>query len=160
MDIFNGTDDEDKKHQVLKFLSLKEMTTKEKLKENENILSYISFIAIGFLFVSLGSVITFKEIIENFNEIMIIFVLSTIIRFVVFTPLIFTKTINFKDNVILTFAGIKGGLSILMVHLIPETFKYKHQIEVVVFGQILLSTLIYVFLLLYFIPKFYKENKI
>jgi CPA1 family monovalent cation:H+ antiporter len=150
--------EENKIHKVLKFLPLKEITTKEKLKENENILNYISFIAIGVLFVSLGSVITFKEIISNFNEIMVVFLITTIIRFIVFTPMVMTKSINLKDNIVLTFAGIKGGLAILLVHLIPETFKYKHHIEVVVFGQILLSTLIYVFLLLYLIPKIYKKN--
>jgi monovalent cation:H+ antiporter, CPA1 family len=149
-----------KEHKMLNIVRLKEITTLEKLKENESILSYISFIAIGVLFVSLGAVITFQQIAENFSEILIIFLVTTMIRFVVFTPMIITKLINLKDNLILTFAGIKGGLAILLVHMIPETFKYKEHIEVVVFGQILLSTLIYVFLLLYFIPRFYKNEEI
>lgn len=142
------------------FIKLKHriITTQEKLMENEKIIEYISFIAVALLFASLGVVIEVHELIGAWREILIVFALTTAIRFTMFTPLIATKTISFKDNFILTFGGVKGGLAVLMVHMIPATFVYKSDIEVIVFGQIVLSTFLYVGMLLFLIPRFYKED--
>ena len=53
---------------------------------------------------------------------------------------------DFNWSVVLTFGGIKGALGILMVHAIPNTFQYKEMFEAVIFGNILLSTYIYIVL--------------
>lgn len=43
----------------------------------------------------------------------------------------------------LTFAGIKGGLSIVMLTMIPASFEYLEMFKAVVIGVIMLSTFIY-----------------
>lgn len=143
------------------FLKLRNrvITTKEKLMENEKIIEYISFIAVAVLFASLGMIIDVTDLLDSWKEILIVFGITTVIRYVMFTPMIATKTISFKDSFILTFGGVKGGLAVLMVHMIPATFVYKSDIEVLVFGQIVLSTFLYVCMLLILIPKFYKKEK-
>ena len=134
------------------------LTTIEKLEENENIIFVISLVAISVLFVSLGSVISFKEIINNYKEIFIIFIVLTFVRFIVLTPMVITKKINMKDISTMTLAGIKGGVSILMVHMIPDTYIYKHHIEIIVYGLVLTTILINSTLLLLLIPKLYKNE--
>lgn len=134
------------------------MTTYVRLSDNEKLISQLAFLATAVLFVSLGSVIEFHEIVENFELILIVFGVTTVIRYSTFIPMILTKTIKTKDSVILALGGIKGGLAVLLVHMIPANYEYKHLIEVVIFGQILLSTFVYVPLMMYFIPKFYKED--
>lgn len=135
------------------------ITTKEKLMQNEKIIEYISFIAVAILFASLGMSIHIADLLTAWKEILIVFGITTVIRFSMFMPMIATKTIEFKDSFILTFGGVKGGLAVLMVHMIPATFAYKADIEVLVFGQIVLSTFLYVAMLLILIPKFYKAEK-
>ena len=134
------------------------MTTYVRLSDNEKLISQLAFLATAVLFVSLGSVIEFHEIVENFELILIVFGVTTVIRYSTFIPMILTKTINTKDSAILALGGIKGGLAVLLVHMIPANYEYKHLVEVVIFGQILLSTFVYVPLMMYFIPKFYKGN--
>jgi CPA1 family monovalent cation:H+ antiporter len=49
---------------------------------------------------------------------------------------------------VLTFAGIKGGLSIVMLTMIPASFEHLEMFKAVVIGVIMLSTFIYSGLLL------------
>jgi CPA1 family monovalent cation:H+ antiporter len=51
--------------------------------------------------------------------------------------------INFRWWGVLTFAGIKGGLSIVMITMIPASFEYLEMFKAVVIGVIMLSTFIY-----------------
>jgi CPA1 family monovalent cation:H+ antiporter len=144
-----------------KYIILKQRlaTTKERLLENEKIIEYVSFIAVAVLFASLGSVISISELLIGWKEILIVFFVTTLIRCFTFVPMVLTKTINLKDTFILTFGGVKGGLAVLLLYTVPTSFEFKEDLQVIVFGQIVLSTFIYVGLLLILIPKFYKEVK-
>ena len=51
--------------------------------------------------------------------------------------------INFRWWGVLTFAGIKGGLSIVMLTMIPASFEYLEMFKAVVIGVIVLSTFTY-----------------
>lgn len=133
-------------------------TTKERLLDNEKLITQLSFIATAVLFISLGSIIHINSVIENISLILIVFAVTTVIRFIMFMYIPIVGIGAIKDAVILTLGGIKGGLAILMVHMIPSSYEYKELIEVVVFGQILLSTFIYVPVMMYLIPKFYSTK--
>jgi len=61
--------------------------------------------------------------------------------------------INFRWWGVLTFAGIKGGLSIVMLTMIPASFPHLEMFKAVVIGVILLSTFIYSLILLVIIGK-------
>jgi len=140
-------------------------TTKERMKENEKIIEYISLIAISVLFVSMGANINLKMLFENWQIISIVFLLTTIIRFISMYGTKFVmekdkKKISFKDAVIMTLGGSKGGLAVLMVHFIPETVTWKKELEIIIFGQVLLSIFVYIPILMFLMPLFYKkENK-
>ena len=60
-------------------------------------------------------------------------------------------TVSFRWWGVLTFAGIKGGLSIVMLSMIPPTFQHLEMFKAVVIGVVLLSTFIYSSVLLLFI---------
>lgn len=61
--------------------------------------------------------------------------------------------INLRWWSVLTFAGIKGGLSIVMLTMIPKDFKYLEMFQAVVIGTIILSTLVYTIGLMLVISK-------
>ena len=62
-------------------------------------------------------------------------------------------SINFRWWGILTFAGIKGGLSVVMLMMIPPSFEHLQMFQAVVIGVILLSTFIYSAILITIITK-------
>jgi CPA1 family monovalent cation:H+ antiporter len=51
--------------------------------------------------------------------------------------------VSFRWWCVLTFAGIKGGLSIVMLTMIPATFEYLEMFKAVVIGVIMFSTFTY-----------------
>ncbi|MDX1796561.1 MAG: hypothetical protein R3219_07530, partial [Hydrogenovibrio sp.] len=53
------------------------------------------------------------------------------------------ESVSFDWWVVLTFAGVKGGLSILMVHMLPNDFAYKELFEAIIIGNIILTTFVY-----------------
>jgi CPA1 family monovalent cation:H+ antiporter len=48
---------------------------------------------------------------------------------------------------VLLFAGIKGGLSIVMLQMLPHGFEHKEMFDAIVIGVILLSTVVYALVL-------------
>jgi CPA1 family monovalent cation:H+ antiporter len=56
--------------------------------------------------------------------------------------------VSFRWWGVLTFAGIKGGLSIVMLTMIPASFEHLEMFKAVVIGIIMLSTFIYSAILL------------
>ncbi len=54
-------------------------------------------------------------------------------------------------------AGVKGGISILMLHMLPRGFEHRELFEAVIIGQILLSTFIYPIILMGVIKLFSQK---
>lgn len=111
---------------------------------------FASMFASAALFVSIAGIANFQMIWEYKYEILGVFVASTLIRGM--TMLKFAVVSNNVDQMqsikkhwlaVLTFAGSKGALSILMVHMLPNSFKYKYLFENIVVGNIILSTFVY-----------------
>ena len=48
---------------------------------------------------------------------------------------------------VLLFAGIKGGLSIVMLQMLPKGFEHQEMFNAMVIGVILLSTFVYALVL-------------
>ena len=70
--------------------------------------------------------------------------------------------VNFRWWGVLTFAGIKGGLSIVMLMMIPAGFEHIELFTAVVIGVIMLSTFIYSAILIAIIGKnaeIFKQEK-
>jgi len=56
--------------------------------------------------------------------------------------------VNFRWWGVLTFAGIKGGLSVVMLMMIPASFEHLEMFKAIVVGVIMLSTFIYSLILI------------
>jgi CPA1 family monovalent cation:H+ antiporter len=119
-------------------------------KQNLNYIAVLALIANTFLFVSMASIVNINLLIHYYKEIILMFLVTTIIRAIMIGSFAFISNmtkkmtdINFRWWSVLLFAGIKGGLSIVMIQMLPEDFEYREMFEAIVIGVILLSTFIY-----------------
>ncbi len=140
------------------------ITTQARLDENLQIISFFALFANAVLFFTLAEIIEIDKLLLYSKEILILFAVTTLIRALMMFNFSFIskrsrhiKDINYRWWSILTFAGIKGGLSMIMVHALPDTFIYKEMFTQVVMGVIILSIFVYAFALL-FIIKWYEQK--
>lgn len=134
---------------------------------HEMVINFIRFLAslgVVYLFVSLAQIVNFESISKYSKEIIVLFLGMTAIRAVMMFKFGYISNltdkmqdINLRWWGVLTFAGVKGGLSILMIHMIPETFAHKEMYESIILGNIILSTFIYPILLILIVSK--NKNK-
>lgn len=129
------------------------------LRTQEDI-QLLALVANTILFVAMAEIVDLSQLLHYGKEIMIMFVATTVIRaammakFAIITNQTDRMTnINFRWWGVLTFAGIKGGLSIVMLSMIPESFPHLDMFKAVVIGVIILSTFVYVLILLLLIGK-------
>lgn len=127
----------------------------EYMKSQKDIVLFLSVITMFvnvFLFVSLAKLINFENLIKYSEEIITVFALTTIIRMLMMGKFCIIKSLTGKRKVdlkawfVLTFAGIKGGLSIVMLHWLKAkvpNFEHFDMYVAIVTGVILLSMFIY-----------------
>ena len=143
-------------------------TNKENHRSILSNIEFLSMFASTALFASMASLVNVDILFASWKEILIIFGLSTAIRAVMMLKFAVVHN-NFTGSSmirgrwwsVLTFAGSKGALSILMVHMIPDSFVHKTLFEQIIIGNILLSTIVYGIILgiiiVMFKEKFEKE---
>lgn len=148
-----------------------DITNSNRHKDVGDILEILALIINGVLFVSLANLINIDLLLKYKYEILSIFGITILTRFLILGKFMlasrFTKkipTISFNWFVVLNLAGIKGGLSIVMLHMLAITipnFEHLELFTAIVSGVIILSILIYIPLLIIFITfnkkKFEKE---
>ena len=110
----------------------------------------LAMVANTILFVAMAEMIDPALLWKYRIEILVMFLATTVIRgaMIGLFAWVSNRTVRMVDiNVrwwgVLTFAGIKGGLSIVMLTMIPPTFEYLEMFKAVVIGVIMLSTFIY-----------------
>ena len=152
------------KKNLFKFLK-KEVSTKTKQNEINNTLDIFSTFAVILVYVVMANTIDINNLIYYWKEILIMFLATTFIRMIVMAKFVFigksTKAIDYvgiNGWVILTLAGIKGSLSIIMLHALPKDFEFYTLFESVTIGVILLSTFIYGFTLLFYMLNQEKKR--
>ncbi len=127
-----------------------DITEIEQHKLNMQYISVLALLANAFLFISMASIVHIDLLIKYGREIFWMFVVTTLIR--AFMMALFALLSNKREEMtdisfrwwsVLLFAGIKGGLSIVMLQMLPENFAHKEMFEAIVVGVILLSTLLY-----------------
>jgi len=131
-----------------------DITDIERHNQNLNYVGVLALLANAFLFISMASIVHIDVLLEYQSEILWMFLVTTLIRaFMMGTFALLSNSnkkmtnINFRWWSVLLFAGIKGGLSIVMLQMLPEGFAHKELFEAIVVGVILLSTIIYAFTL-------------
>jgi len=118
--------------------------------QNQNNIALLAMFGNTILFILLGQILNIELLLKYWKEIITMFLVTTIIRSIVMGKFAFlsTKTskltnVNMRWWSILLFSGIKGGLSIVMLQMIPDTFIYKEMFKAIVIGVILLSIILY-----------------
>ncbi|NWF36211.1 cation:proton antiporter [Mariprofundus sp. KV] len=120
----------------------------------------LAIVANTMLFIAMAEMIDMDLLLKYKTEIMVMFLATTVIRAAMMAKFAFITNrtdkmtnVNFRWWGVLTFAGIKGGLSIVMLMMIPSTFEHMEMFTAIVVGVIMLSTFIYSFILLGIIGK-------
>jgi len=115
----------------------------------------LSIVANTILFVAMAEIINLDLLWQYKKEILIMFLATTVIRAAMMAKFaILTNQTNKMTNVnfrwwgVLTFAGIKGGLSVVMLMMIPASFEHLEMFKAIVVGVVMLSTFIYSFILI------------
>jgi Na+:H+ antiporter len=110
----------------------------------------LALVANTILFVAMAEMIDPGLLWEYRVEILAMFLATTLIRGAMMGLFAWltNKTdkmadVNFRWWGVLTFAGIKGGLSIVMLTMIPASFEYLEMFKAVVVGVVVLSTFTY-----------------
>jgi CPA1 family monovalent cation:H+ antiporter len=110
----------------------------------------LAMVANTILFIAMAEMIDMHLLWKYKVEILVMFFASTLIRGLMLALFAWISNqtvkmadINFRWWGVLTFAGIKGGLSIVMLTMIPSSFEYLEMFKAVVIGVIMLSTFIY-----------------
>ena len=110
----------------------------------------LAMVANTILFVAMAEMIDMNLLWKFRVEILVMFLATTLIRAAMMGLFAWltNKTdkmvdVNFRWWGVLTFAGIKGGLSIVMLTMIPASFEYLEMFKAVVIGVIVLSTFTY-----------------
>ena len=126
----------------------------ERHKQNLNYVAVLALLANTFLFMSMASIVHIDLLLKYQTEILLMFAITTVIRAFMMGTFAFVSNSTQKMTDIgvrwwsvLFFAGIKGGLSIVMLQMLPNGFEHKEMFDAIVIGVILLSTFIYAFVL-------------
>jgi len=139
------------------------------LRTREDI-QLLAMVANTLLFVAMAEIVNLDLLWQYKKEILVMFLATTVIRalmmakFAIITNQTDKMTnVNFRWWGVLTFAGIKGGLSIVMLTMIPPSFPHLEMFQAVVIGVVMLSTFIYSLILLAVIRSnadiFLREKK-
>jgi len=140
-------------------------TTNERLAYIYEMAKEFGYIAAVLIFFVLAEMVDLDRLWYYRNEILLMFGVTTLIRALSMAKFaFFGKTIDSIKPVgkegwfILTFSGMKGALSIILVHMIPSSYAYKALFESVTIGVVVLSIFLYgTTLWVYF--TFFKQEK-
>ena len=154
------TKDEDLESSLMTLIHKVPALTKKDFREYKKESEFIGIFANAIVFMILANMIDINSLLAYTEEILIVFLLTTTIRFGVINGLMFKFDLPKRWARALTYAGTKGALAIIMVHSIPTNFIYRDMFEAIVVGNVLLTTFIYTILLMRHISKYEGEYKI
>jgi CPA1 family monovalent cation:H+ antiporter len=159
-------DESKKSKSFLRALNRIKSTSKERLEYIYEMAKEFGYIASVVIFFALAEMVNLKELWHYKYEILVMFVVTTIIRALSMAKfaLIGSKSqhiapVGLEGWFILTFSGMKGALSIILVHLIPDSFEYKEMFEAVTVGVVVLSIFLYGITLWTYFTFFKKEKE-
>jgi len=145
-----------------------ETTTYERLEYIYEMAKEFGYIAAVMIFFVLAEMVDFHLLWEYRVEILTMFVATTLIRAISMAKFAFfgsvkslhsIKPVGLEGWFILTFSGMKGALSIILVHMIPDSFAHKELFEAVTIGVVVLSIFVYGTTLWTYFTFFKKEEE-
>lgn len=152
---------------VIRVLLLRVKATIEErnrhLRTKEDV-QLLALVANTILFIAMAEMIDINLLWKYRVEIIAMFLATTVIRAVMIWLFAWVANrtdkmanVNVRWGGVLTFAGIKGGLSIVMLTMIPTSFVHLEMFKAVVIGVIMLSTFLYSGALLLMITHYKSE---
>jgi len=157
-----------KKRSFLRKMRLESIcaTTNERLEYIYEMAKEFGYIAAVMIFFVLAEMVNVDTLWNYRFEILLMFGITTLIRALSMAKFaFFGKTINsikpvgFEGWFILTFSGMKGALSIILVHMIPASYEHKELFEAVTTGVVILSIFVYGTTLWTYFTFFKKEEE-
>lgn len=134
-------------HAIIKFLN-KKSSSESSFRAYKKESYYLGLFANAVIFISIANVIDLELLWHYKFEIMVVFAVTTVIRYLVMLPLIRFKHLSATWINILTLSGMKGGLALIMIVALPDTFVYKEMFLAIVLGVIILSIFVYTLILM------------
>jgi CPA1 family monovalent cation:H+ antiporter len=141
-------------------------TTKERLEYIYEMAKEFGYIAAVMIFFVLAEMVSLEKLWEYKAEILIMFGITTFIRAISMAKFAFIgdkvkhiAPVGLEGWFILTFSGMKGALSIILVHMIPDSFAHKEFFEVVTVGVVMMSIFVYGTILWTYFTFFKKEEE-
>lgn len=141
-------------------------TTKERLEYIYEMAKEFGYIAAVMIFFVLAEMADFEKLWAYKTEIFAMFIITTLIRGISMAKFAFIgdkvkpiAPVGKEGWFILTFSGMKGALSIILVHMIPAGFEYKELFEAVTVGVVGLSIFVYGTTLWAYFTFFKKEEE-
>jgi len=121
-------------------------TTEQRLEYIFEMAKEFGYLATVMIFFTLAEMVDYEQLWHYRYEILAMFAATTLIRalsmakFALFGHRFnLIKPVGFEGWFILTFSGMKGALSIILVHMIPDSFAHKALFESVTIGVVMLS---------------------
>ncbi|MEN8726582.1 MAG: cation:proton antiporter [Sulfurovum sp.] len=141
-------------------------TTTKRMEYIYEMTKEFGYIAAVMIFFVLAEMVSLEKFWEYKVEILTMFIITTMIRAISMAKFAFwgskleqIKPVGFEGWFILTFSGMKGALSIILVHMIPSSFEYKELFEVVTTGVVMMSIFVYGTTLWAYFTFFKKEEE-
>lgn len=104
---------------------------------------YVGIFANAVLFILIAQLLDEHLLLRYWKEITIVFLITTLLRFMLTGSLALICHYPFRWVNALTFAGMKGGLAIIMIHSLPDDLAHKEMLEAIVLGVVIASIFIY-----------------
>ena len=142
---------------LIQLLNKVPSVTKKGFREYKKESEFIGIFANAIVFTILANIIDIMSLLIYYKEILIIFAITTVIRFVFMNAMTLKLKLPSRWARVLTYSGTKGALAIIMVHSLPNNFIYDEMFTSIVIGNVLLSTFVYTFLLMLHIRKNKKK---
>jgi len=125
-------------------------TTSERMEYIYEMAKEFGYIAAALIFFVLAEMVDFARLAHYWKEILIMFAITTTIRALSMAKFAFLgskskhiEPVGFEGWFILTFSGMKGALSIILVHMLPHDLPYREMFESVTIGVVVLSIFVY-----------------
>lgn len=132
-------------------------TTSERLEYIYEMASEFGYIAAAMIFFVLAEMVDLDKLLVYWKEILIMFAVTTVIRALSMAKFAFLgakskhiEPVGMEGWFILTFSGMKGALSIILVHMLPHDMPYREMFEAVTIGVVVLSIFVYGLTLWYY----------
>lgn len=137
----------EKKSSLFKLLN-KESTSGSAFRAYKKEAYYLGLFANGVIFIAIANSVDTDLLLRYKDEIIAVFLVTTVVRFVMVYAMTYYYKLPFRWATVLTLAGMRGGLAIIMVYSLPESFSYKEMFLAVTVGVVILSMFVYTVVLI------------